>query len=465
MMLKNIKPGSGKYPGEKYQRWVGVKLICEWFIESLKNPTMIPYLEEEVGQKNAGIFDDILMHKDSTHYFYQIKHTISLIGDTIKLIDLTNSNSKIFIQKMYDAYNKIKTNYNPKHSELIIYTNKSLDSSLKPIISKNGCFDKNFIKGTLKKEIKKRIRREFFKLCDEPEDFKKFLSHINFHYSSKDPENEAKKLTNLPTESLRTIYNLVDRTTKSKYKVSYNTPVLLRLFQKERTYEQEALKIGIYSKKYLPQGEEFDYSLDLFSSNSESMIWKKVEDEIYNLKKEIEDTSEIRFLEIHAKTHLTIGFLLGFIFRKTTGFFLSIQQLDEIWLLSKKPKGKFLKENIKIINKKSRITVIRINIGDNDVKNPVMKYLNENNINPNNLIDFEYKKMITKNEISSIINQIIKKIKRKLKDTEEIHFFGAFPLGMAVFLGYNCNALPLIYLYEYDNKNRKYVQSYVLEQS
>jgi len=469
-MLKKIKSRSGRHQGDEFQRWVGVKLICEWFINPTLDKNDPPWLMEEIGVREYGIFDDILMYKDSEYNFFQIKHTLSLIGDTIELSDLNKENkkSKITIDEMYSSYKKIQNKIESNSFNLIIYSNKSIDSTLKKkIIRSNGCFDINFKMGNLKDSEKIRIRNDFYDLCGKPEDFEKFLDKLKFIKSIFDPELESKKISGLDDESINVIYSLVDKTTiEPGTKVKYDSPILQRLFGLYEKERKNPLKIGIFSYHKVPKGESFDYSLNLNYLISDEIDWNLIRNDLEKLKKNIDNETDIRYLIIHAKVQLTIGYMIGFIFRRTTGYLISMHQSynDELWdLLDSKKKGK-----IKVRTKKgvrnSRNLIIMINIGDNDLENPVKNYTRENNITPGFFLIFERKNLIKKKEIKSIIDKIFSNIKKIMKKGyNKIHIFNAMPLSMAVFLGYESNVITPINLYEFNKIEKKYYKSYKLQ--
>ncbi len=464
-MLDKLKPRSGRYTGDEYQRWMGVRLICEWFLETSIHKNDPPWLEEEIGINEYGIFDDILMYKNAIYYFYQIKHTISIIGDTIKIGHLTKENktSKISIDKIFESYCKIKTQINSNQFEMIVCSNKSVDSSLESIIGKDGKFKENFINGNLK-ESNLNIRNKFFELCGRPDGFNNFLNKISFIRPYLNPELESKRISPLSDNFLNLIYNLVDRTTKNpNFKIFFNTPIIQQIFMQEQKFESLTLKTGIFSYHPIPKAETFDYELDLFTLIQNNPNWNIIRDNIDNLKETIMNTSTIRSLMIIAKIHLTIGYMIGFVFRKTTGFYLSIKQLDDLWTYSNSENKRYLKVKLKRINKNSNILVVLINIGENDLNTPVSNYLNENKINSGYTLSFSYKKLIKNNEISSMINQITKKIKSvNKKGIEEIHIFNSIPLGMAIFLGYNFNVISPVHIYEFDKKKHNYKKSIIL---
>ena len=99
----------------------------------------------------------------------------------------------------------------------------------------------------------------------------------------------------------------------------------------------------------------------------------------------------------------------------------------------------------------------------NNDKKKILVYLNENKIDSGYTLSFSYKKLIKSNDISSMINQITKKIKSVIKNgIEEIHIFNSIPLGMAILLGYNFNVISPVHLYEFDKKKHIYKKSIVL---
>lgn len=104
-----IKQGAGNTEGDLYQLWLGVSIIKDWILSGNNiNGRENFWLEQEIGKSNAGIFDDIQVFEKDEYQFYQVKHTINIKGDLITYDDLINPESKIFIQKIYDSYVKIK---------------------------------------------------------------------------------------------------------------------------------------------------------------------------------------------------------------------------------------------------------------------------------------------------------------------------------------------------------------------
>jgi len=65
-------------------------------------------LEQEIRKLNAGVFDDIQVFENDEYQFYQVKHSINIIGDLITYDDLINPEIKISIQKIYFNLTEIK---------------------------------------------------------------------------------------------------------------------------------------------------------------------------------------------------------------------------------------------------------------------------------------------------------------------------------------------------------------------
>jgi len=476
-MTELIKSGAGRFTGNDYQLWLGVKLICEWIKNSPKDHQLNPpWLSEEIGVKKYGIFDDILLYKDNLFYFFQAKYVISILGEYIDEEKLLNDKYELSLKEMYESYKKIKYELGHDNFELIICSNRPIANLLKKVLIKNnGHFEKPFISGTSRKKYKKELREKFLKKI-EVNEFKSFMSKLKFQFYES-PENELKNMSGFPEGFINKIYQLVksnaikkgDKTfSKILYELVYN------IFNNENISKKNPLRIGIYSKMATPKGIEFFKSLDLYSIANTSLNkidWIELLSKIINLKKEIEDESDKRYLELYIKSHLTIGFMIGFIFRRTTEFFLAIKQEDEIWELDYtkesqfiKKKDKKLKVKTKKINKKSQIIIFRLNFTGKNIKTAFQNYLLSNKISPKIIIDISHKGFINENAINSIVFSILALMKGHLnKPIKEIHIFNAIPIGLAVFLGYNFNAFPPIHLYEYDNNKNKYIYTNVLK--
>jgi len=76
-------------------------LIIDWKISPPKDLVNQPWLKEEIGRNEFGIFDDNLMYKDSDYFFYQAKKSFSTRCGLIDENDLLDDKSSLSILKMY----------------------------------------------------------------------------------------------------------------------------------------------------------------------------------------------------------------------------------------------------------------------------------------------------------------------------------------------------------------------------
>ena len=477
-MTEKNKPGIGRFEGNKYQLWFAVKLILSWILELAKNTeSESPWLRLEIGVQKYGIFDDILMFKDSTYYFFQAKSTSNILGDSFDEENLIDDSDEISIKKMYKSYNLIKQQLNHSNFELLIISNKPSANKLRRILMKNdGHLENSFIMGTCTLNEKKELRKDLIAKLDAPEDFEDFLKKLIFNYCES-PENEIINHPIFPKDFINHIYNLVKKNAikeskSDESKIKFED--IITIYDMDKFRAKTPIKIVIYSKMNLQNSSDYEESIDLTEDtnlNLNNINWGIIWDKIKNLKEKLDLRYEKKNLYIEIKAHLTIGFIFGFLFRKTTGYQLIVNQLGEFWelvdqsskLLFKKLK-KDLDIKIKKSLKKNTSLIVRLNFTGKNVQIPSDRFISSHNIHPKVAIDIKFKRSIKKEEVTNIISIILDLIQKNLKfDIQEIHIFNSIPIGLAILLGYHFNSLPPIYLYEFDNINNKYVQSIILK--
>ena len=335
-MTEILKRGGGIQEGFEFQYWYGVKLIIDWKVSPPKDLSFPPWLKQEVGLENYGIFDDILMYKDSVYRYYQAKNSSITIGGIIDKNDLLNDKSDLSILKMFKSYLKIKTIHPEGNFQLIIVSNRSLAGILRKIFLKDKRIEESFIINTVKKK-KKEFRNEIQIKC-KGDDLQDFLRKLLFIHSTA-PENEILNKPIIPTEYSKYIYNWVEkiahkRIENSENKISYGDLQDLLKLDKNNI----PLRLGFYSKSEFPTEILYDFSIDFFKNINGSLNdinWEDFKDEIEEIRKRILAETQKRLIKIEALTHLTIGFLIGFVFRSTTKFNIQIVQnyndIEELW--------------------------------------------------------------------------------------------------------------------------------------
>jgi len=287
-----IKSGAGKTEGDKYQIWLGISLVKDWIIsgETLEDRRK-NWLEEEVGQDKAGIFDDIAVYDKNVLCFYQVKHTINIRGDLILLDNLLASNYEISIGKMCKSFEKIKNSFDVENYKLIIYSNKHADNQLREILDTNGQFIPTIKKlssraGERNREIIKKLIESY---DGRQELLKELLQHLYFNLNKEnieELENKVRKEIDSP-ELLNAIKTLVDKSHKEKY------------------FKVEFPKVEYYLKKYPP-------TLPFLTSYMDYFEFYLNEAKLLNHTYEIvgrgdEINGLIKFLESNKRIYLLVG--------------------------------------------------------------------------------------------------------------------------------------------------------------
>ncbi len=477
-MIEINKPGIGRYVGDDYHLWYSIKLISLWILnrpkDGYKDP---PWLKVEIGVKRYGIFDDILMYFGSEYHFYQAKSTSNVLGDQINESNLTNDDDKLSINKIYDSYKKIKAEYGKAKFNLIIVSNRALTGSLRSVIIPNdGHIEEPFILGTIRIEEKLNLREIIMENLRDPDDFEDFLRSLVFIYE-ENPKTELKINPYFPPIFIENIYNLVKKNAMKEsisgdFKIRYDD--VLKIYHMNEVMLKLPLKIGVYSKLGVPKPIDYDETIDLtneFNKSLENVNWNQILLKISDFKKRLENNYENKTILLDIKAHLSLGFIFGFIFRRTTGYNIIVNQLGEFWNLEEENhvinEKKLLKE-MRIRKKKFKVNsqnlVLKLNFTTKDVNTPSERFLESENIKKKILIEISLNRLINKFDLKTLLNIILDKITDSLKNNiQKIYIFNSIPIGLAVFLGYYFNALPPIFLNEFDNVTNKYFQSVILK--
>lgn len=175
-------------------------------------------------------------------------------------------------------------------------------------------------------------------------------------------------------------------------------------------------------------------------------------------------------LRLHAFCHLSLGFLFGYIFRKTTGYKLEIEQITNgeptIWVTDAKREPNPLRVTELPGALGSRDLCVKINLMSADDRS-VARYTEKSNMSYRAVLELSpahYPCTITGREAVAIASDLADKVKEfhARYDTNRVHLFAAIPLALSVLIGYNLNASGTIQCYEFDNARREYLPSCAL---
>lgn len=166
-------------------------------------------------------------------------------------------------------------------------------------------------------------------------------------------------------------------------------------------------------------------------------------------------------LFVHLQSRLPYAVLLGWKFRKVTGYSLKIFSSEQLWVTDGLPLVFTHLEDIppKILNLNSDELVFVLNISRN-IEQQVEKYVAGWDAIPRAIISKRY---LTSTYISpalamSMAIEISQKIK-SFKDNwgvKRIHLFMAVPVGLAALIGYNLNSICPISIYFMDHSSLEF---------
>lgn len=235
----------------------------------------------------------------------------------------------------------------------------------------------------------------------------------------------------------------------------------------------DPLCIGLSSKQKI--SENVSLHLDFMSFFEEGYPDQEVWNEQFltaltNVKGELVKRDRLSF-RLYAFCHLSLGVLFGYVFRKTTGARLEIEQLINskrtVWTTDANPKDNPLQmvELPGVLG--SRNLCVKINLISAD-DNSVARYTQENAVIFRAVLEClptTYPCIISGEEAIAIANDLAVQIKQMHAqyDTDTVHLFAAIPLGLALLIGYNMNACGKIKCHEFNNARREYSPSCTLK--
>ena len=181
-----------------------------------------------------------------------------------------------------------------------------------------------------------------------------------------------------------------------------------------------------------------------------------------------------RNIRLRAFAHLSLGLLFGFVFRETTGFCLDMEQTTRgrgatIWTTTGEASPHDLSMNEYPAKIGSQNLCVTINFVARDYAS-VAAYAAKSDLQYRVVLDVvppQYPHIISGGEAITVARDLADRIKELhgRYGTTTVHLFAAIPLGLAVLIGHKLNACGTIHCYEFDNAEREYHPSCVLQDS
>lgn len=166
-------------------------------------------------------------------------------------------------------------------------------------------------------------------------------------------------------------------------------------------------------------------------------------------------------LFIHLQCRLPYAVLVGWMFRKVTGYSLKIMSSEQIWVTDNLPLVFTHLQDIppKILRFDSEELVFIVSVS-RDIEKQVEKHVSKWEVMPKAIVSSRY---LTSMRVSpalamSMAIEITQKIK-SFKDSwgvKRIHLFMAVPVGLATLIGYNLNSICPISIYFMDNSSLEF---------
>lgn len=202
-----------------------------------------------------------------------------------------------------------------------------------------------------------------------------------------------------------------------------------------------------------------------FTKNLKSLTYQNSFQEaaiiLKKIKTLIQPPKYSKELFIYLQSRLPYAFLVGWVFRKVTGYSLKIISSEQIWTTDNLPLvfTHLQDKPPKIMRFESEELVFVVSVS-RDIEKQVEDYVSNWEIAPKAVISSRY---LTSARVSpalamSMAIEITQKIK-SFKDSwgvKQIHLFMAVPVGLAVLIGYNLNSICPISIYFMDNSSLEF---------
>ena len=174
MISNKSKKGSSIRKGVEYQDLTALRLALELYIQRQEYQLFVEY-------EKAGSLDDIVIEQSDRVDAYQVKYAVSP-NEVYVLDDFINPNSprKVYFKKFSDSWFSLKQQCPSKKLTLHLLTNRAFDAELANLITSDGFFIEQFIKGN-KRGRARKIRQKLQEVTQlHEDDFQEFLYCFQF---------------------------------------------------------------------------------------------------------------------------------------------------------------------------------------------------------------------------------------------------------------------------------------------
>ena len=483
---------AARMKGDDYQ----IRFFWYRAAEMLYNPIIKKvYLERD----DVAVVDDVTVEYSepgrllgnenvNTDYF-QLKYHI--VGDRVldfnRLMDPTFYNTKqSFLERLFSVNETF--DYTEGNHHLYLVTNCSWNPTDKCCYHlKEGSIDQKFFEkgprsvvGKIKKEIKDHLG------IDESE-LRNFFSRLHFDHSffSRDNLNivlndrlRAAKLQPINQTQLVSKYDELGRKFITEGLKAFTKDDLISICEREELLSCEEnswkTKIGVrsFNRGVKTLDTDCHPCLDLvnffngrYIKNSD--IWNnQLSESLFNfvnteVNRQLEEPLSIKF-----DTHISIGFVMGYLLSPKLGLNIFPWQMDftkgiQPWICDQYPNTDNLINTVFKHNKSNRELAVYLSITQ-DVSQDAQQFSHDEDINvsvlsisPSNGIGF--KSIENGPHAYAIVNEIEQKIMEKIKENKIVltHLFISAPIAFVYLFGQRARGLGAIQLYEYDFERRK----------
>ncbi len=202
--------------------------------------------------------------------------------------------------------------------------------------------------------------------------------------------------------------------------------------------------------------------------SSREEAWGRVHEGLLDVKRRVSSNLGRPRLRVHGSKHLTAAYVLGYVFPSTVCE-IEIRTKRDYWSTDHEPASRdLMRAGVSDGTVGSEKLYVEISTGDKPVREGVRRYVRRTKANPFKYLRFlpgpelEAAPFMSNADACAIARQFRRELSRAVSDygISEVHLFAAIPQALMVMIGHNLNAMPPVYLYEYDGG--EYYPSHVL---
>jgi hypothetical protein len=228
------------------------------------------------------------------------------------------------------------------------------------------------------------------------------------------------------------------------------------------------LTLGITSFSDIHYSNIADLEIDLSEFVADELAAKEgfigAAEELSLVKQTVSAKGFGREISVHLNLRLPLALLVGWTFRKVSGYQLKLHSNGQVWATDGLPDVVTnLTDNLPIVFDTTSTEIAVVLSISRDIHESVLDFIEQSQSRPNFMLVWrlEGNKVRSAAHALSLAIEISRKLKAVMdsKQVRHIHLFGALPAALATLIAHNLNAICHITIYFLDSSRQQYLPS------